>query len=202
MAFGLQIEFDEDIKNEDTNAAMSLPTPPAPTSSPADEAAVRDLYQQLMDGWNHGSGEEFAAPFAEDGDLVAFDGTHFKGRREIIRFHQPLLQTHLKGTRLVGRVTRVRFLSPEVALMHALGGTVLRRKSSPSPERDSIQTLVAMIRSGEWCLVAFHNTRIRPIGRTGGGTLVWLLSDWLWKVFRPKDLPPAFPRPEGNPWQD
>src|SRR5215218_2944038 len=46
----------------------------------ADEKAVRGLYSELMDGWNRGSGEDFAAVFAEDGDLVAFDGTHFEGR--------------------------------------------------------------------------------------------------------------------------
>jgi uncharacterized protein (TIGR02246 family) len=39
------------------------------------EAAVRHLYQQLMDGWNKGSGNALAALFAEDGVLVAFDGT-------------------------------------------------------------------------------------------------------------------------------
>ncbi len=47
----------------------------ATTTNPADEAVVRDLYQQLMDGWNRGSGEAFATVFTEDGDLVAFDGT-------------------------------------------------------------------------------------------------------------------------------
>jgi uncharacterized protein (TIGR02246 family) len=55
-----------------------------------DEAAVRALYTQLMDDWSKGSGEAFSAPFAEDGHLVAFDGTHFKGRDEIASFHQPL----------------------------------------------------------------------------------------------------------------
>jgi uncharacterized protein (TIGR02246 family) len=54
-----------------------------PNSTAADEAAIRALYQQAMDGWNRGSGEAFAAPFAEDGDLVGFDGTHLKGRQEI-----------------------------------------------------------------------------------------------------------------------
>lgn len=44
-------------------------------SSPKDEAAVRALYQELMAGWNKGSGESFAATFAEDGDLIGFDGT-------------------------------------------------------------------------------------------------------------------------------
>jgi PhnB protein len=31
------------------------------------------------------------------------------------------VDTYLKGTRLVGQVTRVRFLGPDVALMHAVG---------------------------------------------------------------------------------
>jgi len=149
----------------------------------ADEAAVRALYQRLMDGWNRGSGEDFAAVFAEDGDLVAFDGTHFKGREEIAPFHQELFDKWLKGTRLVGEVKDVRFVSPDVALMHAAGSTVMRGKSEPSPGRDSIQTLVAVREGGEWRLAAFQNTRVRPM-RNAAAFLVWTLSDLLWKVFR------------------
>ena len=78
------------------------------TSRSADEAAIRALYQQLMDGWNKGSGEAFAAPFAEDGDLVGMDGTHLKGRQEIISFTQQLFDTYVKGSRLVGKVRSVR----------------------------------------------------------------------------------------------
>ncbi|MGH8607590.1 MAG: SgcJ/EcaC family oxidoreductase [Gammaproteobacteria bacterium] len=166
---------------------MNLQTTHSPSSPPVDEAAVRGLYQQLMDGWNKGSSEAFAAVFAEDGDLIGFDGTHLKGRQGVARFHQPLFKTHLKGTRLVGEVTSVRFLSAEVALMHAIGRTVIRGKSAPSPERDSIQTLVASRHGGEWLLAAFQNTRVRPIGRNAGGTFVWLLSDRLWNLFRPKN---------------
>ena len=77
------------------------------TSRSADEAAIRALYQQLMDGWNKGSGEAFAAPFAEDGDLVGMDGTHLKGRQEIISFNQQLFDTYVKGSRLVGKVRSV-----------------------------------------------------------------------------------------------
>jgi uncharacterized protein (TIGR02246 family) len=153
------------------------------TVNPADEAAVRALYQKLMDGWNRGSGAAFAAAFMEDGDLVAFDGTHFEGREEIAPFHQELFDKWLKGTRLVGQVKDVRFLSPDIALMHAVGGTVMRGKSEPSPERDSIQTLVAIRRDGEWRLAAFQNTRIRPM-RNVAAFLVWTFSDLLWKVFR------------------
>jgi uncharacterized protein (TIGR02246 family) len=149
----------------------------------ADEEAVRDLYGELMDGWNRGSGEAFAAVFTEDGDLVAFDGTHFEGREEIAPFHQELFDKWLKGTRLVGRVKDVRFLSPDVALMHAVGSTVMRGKTVPSPERDSIQTLVAVRRDGQWRLAAFQNTRLRVM-RNGITFLVSAFSDLLWKVFR------------------
>ncbi|MCI0626619.1 MAG: SgcJ/EcaC family oxidoreductase [Acidobacteria bacterium] len=148
-----------------------------------DEAAVRALYKQLMAGWNTGSGEAFAAPFAEDSDLIGFDGTHLKGRHAIASFHQPLFDKWLKGTRLVGEVKSVRFLSPDAALMHAVGGTVMRGKSQPSPERDSIQTLVAINRDGKWRFAAFQNTRIRPMGRNARGTFIWLFTDWLWKMF-------------------
>ena len=90
--------------------SMNLQTTHSAISQSTDEAAVRALYQQMMHGWNQGSGEAFAAVFAEDGDLIGLDGTHLKGRQEIARFHQPLFETHLKGTRLVGEVTSVRFL--------------------------------------------------------------------------------------------
>ena len=149
----------------------------------ADEAAVRDLYRELMEGWNRGSGEAFAAVFTDDGDLVGFDGTHLKGRAEIATFHQELFDKWMKGTRLVGQVKDVRFLSSDVALMHTVGSTVMRGKTEPAPERDSIQTLVATRQSGEWRLAAFQNTRLR-IMLSGVAFLVSTFSDLLWKVFR------------------
>src|SRR6266704_2861589 len=101
-------------------------------------------------------------------------------------FNQRLFDTYLKGTRLVGTVTAVRFLSPDVAVAHALGGTIMRGKSTVSPERDSIQTLVAVNRRGDWRFAAFQNTRVRPMARSAGAALIWLFTDWLWKAFGPK----------------
>lgn len=144
------------------------------------EEAVRGLYAKLMEGWNKGDAEAFAAAFTEDGDLVGFDGSHFRGRREIAEFHQPLFDKWLKGSRLVGHVKKVRFLNPGLAVMHVHGGTILRGKSKPSAARDSVQTLVASRDSGEWKFAAFQNTRLRPM--TGGfaSVLLWKFTDWLW----------------------
>lgn len=148
-----------------------------------EDARVRGLYVQLMDGWNQGSAAAFASAFAEDADLIGFDGTHLRGRREIAAFHQPLFEKWLKGTRLVGEIKSVVFPSRDVAVMHATGGTVMPGKSKPSRERDSIQTLVATRCDGEWRLTAFQNTRVRPMGRPIRNTLLWLLTDLLWKRF-------------------
>jgi len=152
----------------------------------ADVEDIRALYAATMDGWNRGSGAAFAEPFADEVDFVAFDGTRFRGRDELVRFHDPLFETHLKGTRLVGDVTDVRFLGSDVAVAHAYGGTILRGKQHPAPERNSVQTLVAMKRDGRWQFVAFQNTRVRPIGQNLLGTLCWLIGDWFWKWSLPK----------------
>src|SRR5262245_1578754 len=105
-------------------------------SSATDEAAIRELYQQMIDGWNAGSGHDFAAPFEEDGDQVGFDGTHFRGRQEIASFHQHLFDMFLKGSSLVGKVRSVRFLTYNVAVIHAVGGTVMAGQTELDPERN------------------------------------------------------------------
>jgi uncharacterized protein (TIGR02246 family) len=139
---------------------------PTSKSFTDDEAAVRSLYFQMIDGWNKGSGDAFAAPFAEDGDLVGFDGMHLKGRQEIASFHQQLFDTFVKGNRLVGKIRSVRFLTPDVAIMHIVGGTIMAGQTDIEPERNSIHTLVAMRGSdGKWRLAAFQNTRAQYIGR-------------------------------------
>jgi len=149
-----------------------------------DQETVAQLYQQLLDGWNRGDGAVFAAPFAEECEFIAFDGTHFTGRQELAEFHEELFAKWMRGTRLVGHVERVRFLVPDAATIYAVGGTILRNQHRPAPERDSLQTLVAQRQDGEWRLVAFHNTRLRPIGLNRASFLIWAISDWFWRLFR------------------
>jgi uncharacterized protein (TIGR02246 family) len=50
-------------------------TSDATTPVTADEAAIRAILAQLADAWNTGDGAAFAAPFAEDADFIAFEGT-------------------------------------------------------------------------------------------------------------------------------
>lgn len=153
------------------------------TDFTADEEAIRDLFRQLLDDWGKGDGDAYGSRFTEDADYVAFDGSHTRGRSDIATSHQQLFDKYLKGTRLTGRIESVRFLGPDTALVHAVGGTVMHGKTQPSPERDSIQTLVAVRRDGEWYFTAFHNSRVRPINGGVAAFLVWAITDRLWKVF-------------------
>lgn len=158
-------------------------TAPARTTLPA-ETDISSLFERLLAAWNTGNGEAYGQAFARDADYVTFDGTHLRGRPEIVRVHQQLFDTHLRGSALSGKITSVRFATPDVAIVHATGDTRLAGKSAPSPERQSIQTLVAVHDGNEWRFTAFHNCRIRPIS-PGTGAFLWLLTDWLWRQFGP-----------------
>jgi uncharacterized protein (TIGR02246 family) len=152
---------------------------------PADERAVRELFEKLLEDWARGDGEAYGSRFTEDADYVAFDGTRTKGREEISSSHQRLFDKFMKGTRLTGRIEGVKFPVPGVALVHATGGTLMRGKTEPSPERDSIQTLVAVKREEGMALRRFPQ-HARPAHRPGvRGFLIWAITDRLWRAFGP-----------------
>lgn len=138
---------------------MNSPTTQSPPPNAADEAAIRAIPLQMVDAWNTGSGEAFAAPFTENADFVAFEGTHLQGRREIASFHQQIFDTSVKGSRLEGEVKFVHFLGPQLAVMHAVARVTLPGGSEPSPSRDSMQIFVVMKRDGEWRVEAVQNSR-------------------------------------------
>ena len=130
-----------------------------------DESTVSALMQKCADGWNQGSGEAFAAQFAEDSDYVVVNGFHLKGRQQNATSHQHIFDTFYKGTRLWIQIKSVRFLKPDVALIHSVGRILKPGESDASPEPESIQTWVVMKRKDGWLIDAFQNT---PIQRQSG----------------------------------
>ena len=148
-----------------------------------DEAKIGALFEDLLEDWGRGDGEAYGSRFTEDADYVAFDGTHTKGKEDIASSHQRLFDKFLKGTRLTGHILSIKFPSSDVALVHATGGTIMRGKTKPSPERDSIQTLVAVREGADWRFAAFHNSRVRPIGNNAATFLLWAVTDKLWRIF-------------------
>jgi len=123
------------------------------------EPEIRELYRRLLDGWNRRDGEAFAAPFAEDGDVIGFDGSQISGRTRIAAE-----MDHATGT-YVGKVRGVRMLGPQTAVVRAVAGVVPAGHSDLDPKLNSVQALVAEQRDGRWHIVLYQNTPAQFHGR-------------------------------------
>jgi uncharacterized protein (TIGR02246 family) len=126
----------------------------------ADEEAIRAVPRSMIAAWNAGDASAFAAPFAEDASFIAFEGAELTGRQAIVDFHGPLFATALKGTRLEGGASFVRFLAPGVAVMHARCGVMLAGRDRTIASRDSMQLFVCTRHGGEWRVDAVMNARL------------------------------------------
>ena len=137
--------------------AFSTNTAHAQSSREADEAAMRANVSQMETGWNTKSGALFAKPFAEDADYVVINGMYIKGRSAIEKGHQQIFDTIYKDTQLKLNVTQIRFLRPDVAVIHVTGQRV-----GPSKEltQDARLTLVMTKEKQGWTIAAFQNTGI------------------------------------------
>jgi uncharacterized protein (TIGR02246 family) len=152
--------------------AISPQPSPRQVSYATDETAIKALRRQMIDGWNQGSGAAFAEVFTEDGDFVAFDGIRFRGRQAIASTLQRYFDGIMNGSRLAGQVKSLRFLSSDVAVISAVGETVMPGDSGHRPEPEFNQTLVAVKRDDQWRFAAFHNSRVWKIEQQ------WLLDDY------------------------
>jgi uncharacterized protein (TIGR02246 family) len=131
-----------------------------------DETEVRALYRQILSGWNRRSAEVIAELFDDDGFAIGFDGSELDGRADIAASHRQIFADHQTGA-FVGKVRDVRFLTPEVAVLTAVAGMVLPGQSDIEPDRNTVQTLVAVKRDKEWRVAVYQNTPAQYHGREG-----------------------------------
>lgn len=130
----------------------------SPLAEPStDELASRSLYRRLLDGWNARDAEAMAAPFAEDCQVIGFDGSQMFGRAEMAATMGAIFADHLTAE-YVALVRGVRFLTPDVAILRADAGLLPRGQSDLNPNLNARQTVVAVRRDGVWRIAHFQNT--------------------------------------------
>jgi len=129
----------------------------ATDTSAADEAALRENVKLLETGWNTKSGALFARPFAADADYVVINGRYIKGREVIEKSHQQIFDTIFKDTKISLTVTQIRFLRPDVAVVHVSG-----HRDAPTKELvgDAMMTIVMTKEHDGWKIAAFQNTTV------------------------------------------
>jgi uncharacterized protein (TIGR02246 family) len=136
----------------------------AQPANEADDVAVRLLYREWLERWNERGAGRYAALFAEDGNIVGFDGSPENGRAEIEWHIGQIFADHQTAT-YVGIIREVRFLAPGVALARAVAGMVPPGKSDLNPAVNAVQTLVAVKQGGEWRIALAQATPAQFHGR-------------------------------------
>jgi uncharacterized protein (TIGR02246 family) len=136
---------------------MSLPPFRKEDAFSSDEEDVLILYWQMLVGWNKRSIEEFAIPFAEDAEFIGLDGSQMIGREEIISTLRQIFDNQVT-TPYVSKIKRVRLLSRDVAMLHAITGMLLPDQSDFNPALNAHQTLVAVKHHGAWRITFCQNT--------------------------------------------
>ena len=136
----------------------------ASQNSNKDEDAIRQVVQQVQDGWNAHDGKAFAAPFATDADYVVVNGMRATGREEIEKGHTAIFTTIYKDSRNAATVKSIRFLRPDVAVVHVEWNLEFRA-GGETRKGHAMNTMVMTKENGKWSIAAFQNTPIQPQGR-------------------------------------
>jgi uncharacterized protein (TIGR02246 family) len=139
-------------------------TSPAFQPQTADEKDIRALYEGMLTAWNNRDGDAFAAPFAEDGITIGFDGSEHAGRAQIASEIGRIFADHATG-RYIWKVRSVRLLGSDVGILRAISGLVSTGQTDLNPQVNALQTLVAARLDGQWRTILFQNTPAQYHGR-------------------------------------
>ncbi len=120
------------------------------TSAHPQETQIRALYASFLDGWNRRSGAAVAATFADDGDIVGYDGTHHHGRLAIAADFRQIFGSHPTAA-YVAVIRSVRPIAPGVALLLAYAGMIPPGSNDIDARFHTLHTVVAVDEgAGRW----------------------------------------------------
>jgi len=144
-------------------AALSGPAR-AQGGAAADERAVRDIEARWENAWNSNDVPAMSRDFAPDVDAINLAGEWFKGRAPFAESLAELHSDKAKGSVWQTEETSVKFLTPEIAIVHVIINSHGEHNPDGSlrPARRAILTRVEVKRSGQWLIVASQATNIVP----------------------------------------
>jgi uncharacterized protein (TIGR02246 family) len=130
----------------------------------ADEAAIRALYQRLIDSWQEGA-EAYAECFAPDATYIIANGKVQRGWQDIVAGHRIIFSAWARNSRLEGRIDSLTFLTADVAQLIAYGHIEYLDHRSSDDNKRTVYTLTAVRRDGAWTFAHYQNTPLPKPGR-------------------------------------
>jgi uncharacterized protein (TIGR02246 family) len=119
------------------------------TSAHPHDAQIRALYAAFIDGWNQRSGAAVSSGFADDGELIGFDGSQTAGRLSIAAEFRKIFGSH-QTPLYVALIRSVRPMADGVAVLHAHAGAIPAGGNDLDPDLLTVHTMVAVHDAGRW----------------------------------------------------
>jgi uncharacterized protein (TIGR02246 family) len=129
-----------------------------------DEMAVHNVPQEFAAAWAKHDGHQLASIMSEDVDFVNVGGDWLHGRSDFELYHTRLLSGRFKDSTLTPRDTAVRFLRPDLAVLHWSWTIQGDRNEDGTARRPRFGIFIMVIEkiSGEWMIVEAQNTNWVP----------------------------------------
>ena len=133
----------------------------------ASEAPIRAIVAEQVSAWNSGDGQAYARHLAPDASFTNLFGMVMYGAPAFAKRNTEILATFYKGTTKHQAIRRIRFVTPDVAIVDIdnevrgvkamLGGIVV-------PSDGILRTQLMEVffrREGRWWIEAFHNVDVK-----------------------------------------
>ena len=130
-----------------------------------DEEAIRRVITDSVESFNR---HEPPAPgsFTSDADFVNVYGMWRRGPAEIESRQDERMKTILRDAKITLKDVRIRFIKPDVALVHRLQEMSGMRDDNDQimPPHQEMGMRVLVKEQGKWLTTAFHNTIVHSAG--------------------------------------
>ena len=132
------------------------------------EAQIRDIVARQVTAWNAGDGPGFAGPAAPEISFTNLYGTVMYGADAFTKRQVEVLATFFKGTNKRHTIRRIRFVTPDVAIVdidNEVRGVTAMPGGIAAPSDGVLRTQLMQVfvrRNGQWWMEAFHNVDVKP----------------------------------------
>lgn len=127
------------------------------------EAPIRAIISAQAAAWNAGDGSAYAKDVAAEVSFTNLFGMVMYGASAFAERHRQILTTFYKGTTKHHMVRRIRFVTPDVAIVdidNEVRGVKTMPAGIPVPADGVIKTQLMEVfvrRGGRWWIEAYHN---------------------------------------------
>jgi len=124
--------------------------------------AIETQIDAFIKSWNKHDFSDMKNYIAGDCDFVNITGMHWKGREDIQYACQTYHNQFFKNTSMEKRSVTIRFLKPDIAIVHLLWhiGAFTPPDGKKWGDNDDLATLVFVKRNGTWLVTAFENVQV------------------------------------------